>query len=307
MPKLNEVLDSILPTFFPFETSSPELEDENVSKEISNARDGADVVYIGALEMSAEDKIVLLSDDMLGELIKNSEEMQQDAEDDEEGSDEDDKEKVVDTDEKSVERTQWSKNDGEEQKQWHKKEILEEDDMGSSADSEIPVDLDYAADSVSTESWNTKLQENKPLVTEFEAEEKVDNELPTVMEDYDTQSNQDYDDPKDGHQEQTIDQALSMENLQEEQILPDPETDQSKTHEELFEKKEGVKHTNESVGHGKGNGKKSKRLSKPQHDQGLITEVISENSENQELEKEPETTHNMAQRKRGKLVRSPFI
>lgn len=279
---------------------------------MSNGRDGADEVHTGALEISVEDKKdipVLLSEDMLGVLIKNLElGLGLELQNDEEGSDEDDIGKVLDTDEESVERTLKFKKDGEEQKQWHKKMVLEEDDVGSSTDSEIPVDLDHVADCRSIlEYWNTNLEANKPLATEFEEDENVDNELPTIMEDYDTQSNQDYDYPKDRHQEETFDQALPTESLQDEQILPDPETDQSKTDEVLSEEKERKKDTNESVGHPKGNCKKCKRLREPQHDQGLSTGVISEHSENQELEKEPETTLNLAQRKRGNLVRWIFI
>ncbi|MCJ8730209.1 hypothetical protein PDJAM_G00181570 [Pangasius djambal] len=310
-PKLNEVNDSILPTFFPFEASSPEPGDEDVSKETSNGGDGTDEVYSVDLEMPDGRSIpVLLSEEMLAQLIKDSEEEQHDVEKDEEDSDEDDIGKAVDTNEESVEITPESKNDGEEQQQQQKEKDVEEEEVGSSTDSEIPVDLDYAVDGVSMETKNTKLEENKPLTINFGEEEKGDNELPTVMEDYDTQPDQDYEDPK-GRQEKTFDQAMSTENLQDEQILPDPETDKSSTDEDeesmelrekkLSEEKEGEKDTNES--HAKGTGKKqtkSRRLRKAQSDQALSGEVTSEHSQNHEPEKkEAEITLNRVQRKRG--------
>lgn len=303
------------------EASSPEMEDEDVSKEISNGNGGADEVYTVDLEMSADDGRsipVLLSEEILAQIIKASEEKQHDVGKDEEDSNEDDIGKVVDTDEESVKITLESKNDREEQQQ--KEKDLEEE-VRSSADSEIPVDLDYAADSVSTKPQNTNLKENKPLTINFEAEHNVYNELPTVMEDYDTQSNQDYDNLKDGRQEKPFDQAMSTENLQDELILPDPETDKSNTDDskesmELTEKKlskeqEGEKDANESVSHA--NGKvhkkftKSKRLRKAQSDQALSAEVTSEHSQNQEPENKTEMTLNMMQRKREKLVRWKII
>lgn len=270
---------------------------------MSNGGDGADEVYTVDLGRSPEDGRsipVLLSEEMLAQLLKASEEEQHDVENDDEGSDKDDIGKVEDTDEESVVITLESKHNGEE------------DDVGSSTDSEIPVGLDYGADSESREPRNIKLEENKPLTILFEEEENVDNELPTVMEDYDTQTNQDYNDPKDGHQEQTFDYAISTANLQDEQILPDPETDKSNTNKDkesielaekkLSEEKEGEKDTNRRVGHAKG-----KRLRKVQHDQGLSTEVISEHLINQEPEKEPETSPSMEQRKGGEWVRWMII
>lgn len=306
-----------MPTFFPFEASSPEPEDEDVSKEMSNGGDGTDEVYSVDLEMSDEDGRsipVLLSEQTLAQLIKASEEEQHDVEKDEEDSNEDDIERVADTNEESAEITLEPKNDGEEQQQQQKEEDLEEEEVGSSTESEIPVDLDYTADSVSTETRNTKLEENKPLTIKFEEEEKMDNELPTVMGDYDTEPNQDDDYPKDGHQEKPFDQGMSAETVQGEQILPDPETDQSNTDEDkesmelaekkLSEEKEGEKDTNESVSHAQG---KDKRMRKAQSDQALSAEVTSEHSQIQEPEKEAEIRVNMVQRKRGKWVRWRII
>lgn len=318
-PKINEVNDSILPTFFPFEASSPEPGDEDASKETSNGGEGTDEVYSVDLEMSAEDGRsipVLLSEEMLAQLIKDSEEEQHDVEKDEEDGDEDGVGKVADMNEESVEITLESKNDGEDQQEEQLKEKdLEEEEVGSSTDSEIPVDLDYSADSVSIETRNTKLEENKPLTITFEGEEKVDNELPTVMEDYDTPPNQDYEDPKDGHQEKTFDQAD-----QDEQILSDPETDKSNTDEDkesmelaetkLSEEKEEEKDTNEGVGHAEGRHKKqmrNMRLRKAQSDQALSADVSSEHSQNQEPEKETEITPNLVQTKKGKWVRLKII
>ncbi|KAF4090741.1 hypothetical protein AMELA_G00055450, partial [Ameiurus melas] len=308
-PKINEVNDSILPTFFPFEASSPEPGDEDASKETSNGGEGTEEVYSVDLEMSAEDGRsipVLLSEEMLAQLIKASEEEQHDVEKDEDDGDEDGIGKVADTNEESVEITLESKNDGEDQQEEQLKEKdVEEEEVGSSTDSEIPVDLDYSANSVSMETGNTELEENKPLTITLEGEENVGNELPTVMEDYDTPPNQDYEDPKDGHQEKTFDQ--------DEQILADPEIDKSNTDEDkesmelaetkLSEEKEELNDTNESVSHAERKHKKqmrSMRLRKAQSDQALSADVSSEHSQNQEPEKETEITLNLVQRKKGK-------
>ncbi|GAA6090049.1 SPARC-like protein 1 [Tachysurus ichikawai] len=217
-PNIN---DSILPTFFPFEASSPEPANEDVRKEMSNGGDKTSEVYSLDLEVSDGTGIpVLLSEEMLAQLIKASEEEHQDVEKDEENSDEDDIEKVADTNVRNVEISSKPINDGEEQ-QWQQKEKgFVEGEVGSSPDSEIPVDFDYADDSISTQTQNSKM---------FGEEENVDNELPTVMEDYDTH-NQDYENPKDG-QEEKLDQAMLSENLQDKQILPNPETETSSTDE----------------------------------------------------------------------------
>ncbi|XP_058237278.1 SPARC-like protein 1 [Hemibagrus wyckioides] len=289
-PKIN---DSILPTFFPFEASSPEPGDEDVSTEKSNGGDGTDEIYSLDLEESDGWGIpVLLSEEMLAQLIKASEEEQHGVETDEEDSDEDDIGKVVDTNVESVEITPKSKH-GEEKKKQQKEKDLEEEEVGSSTDSEIPVDLDYAADSVSTEMRSSK---NKPLTITFGEEEKLGNELPTVMEDYDTQPNEDYEDPKDERDEK-LDQAMPTENLQDKQILPDVETETSNTDEDHesrdfeektpSEDKEEGYDTNESVSHFKEKlqtQRESKSLRKGQSDQVLSAEVTSERSQDQEAE-----------------------
>lgn len=302
-PKIN---DSILPTFFPFEASSPEPGDEDVSTEKSNGGDGTDEVYSLDLEASDGRGIpVLLNEEMLAQLIKASEEEQHGVETD---SDEDDIGKVVDTNVESVEITRKSKKHGEKQEKQQKEE---EEEVGSSTDSEIPVDLDYAADSISTEIRNSKLEENKPLTITFGEEEKLDSELPTAMEDYDTQPNEDYEDPKD-ERDENLDQAMPTENLQDKQILPDVETETSNTDEDhesrdleektLSEDNEEGDDTNESVSHFKEKlqtQRESKSLRKGQSDQVLSAEVTSESSQDQEAE--------ITFKRRGKWVRLKII
>lgn len=287
---------------------------------MSNGGDGTDEVDTVDLEMSAEDERsvpVLLSEDMLTQLVKDSEEEQHDMEKHEEDGDKADVGKVEDTNEESVEIMLEFKNDGDKQQEHQKEKVLEEKDVGSSTGFEIPINLDYSSDSVLTGSQNTKLGENKPFIVKYGKEEKVDNELPTVMEDYDTQFNRDYDDPKDGHQEKPYDQAMSTENLQDEQILSDPDAgkshrDEDKGRTELAEKKlskekEGQEDTNESIGHANGKDRKSEILRKAQHDQALNADVTLDHLENHEPETEAEITLNTVQRKRGKWVRLRII
>ncbi|XP_060729141.1 SPARC-like protein 1 [Tachysurus vachellii] len=278
--------DSILPTFFPFEASSPEPANDDVRKEMSNGGDKTSEVYSLDLELSDGTGIpVLLSEEMLAQIIKASEEEHQDVEKDEEDSDEDDIEKVADTNVRNVEISSKPINDGEEQ-QWQQKEKdIVEGEVGSSPDSEIPVDLDYADDSISTQTQNSKLKE---------------------MEDYDTQPNQDYENLKDG-QEAKLDQAMLSENLQDKQILPNPETetssmDEVKESRDLeektpFDEKKGENDTNVSVSHVKEKPKvqmERKSLGKRQSDQALSAEVSSEHSPDQQAKKETEITLNTA-------------
>lgn len=308
-PKLNKVHDSILPKFYPVEASSPDLEDEDVSKETANGEDGTYKAYVVEPKMSAEDDRsipVLLSEEMLAQLIKASEKehgLEKDSSKDVTG-------RVADTDEEIVKIILEFKNDEEQQQQQKEKDLEEE--VGSSTDSEIPVDLNYTADSVATET--RKIKEIKPLTIKLEKEKKMNNDLPTVMGDYDTWSNQDYDDPNKEPREKAFDQAMAIENLQDEQILIDPETDKGNTDEDkksmwlpikkLFEEQEEGKDMNESVSHSKGKRKtrmKSKRLSKAQSDHNMSTEETSTHSQNQGLD--AEITLNMMERKRGKWVR----
>lgn len=295
-----------MPTFYPVEASSPDLEDEDVSKETANGEDGTYKVYVVEPEMSAEDDRsipVLLSEEMLAQLIKASEKEQHDLEKDEKDSGKDDIGRVADTDEESKKIILGFKND--EQQQQQKEKDLEEE-VGSSTDSEIPEDLNYTADSVSTETQ--KMKEIKPLTIKLEKEKKMNNELPTIMGDYDTWSNQDYDDPNKEPQEKAFDQAMAIENLQDEQILIDPETDKGNTDEDkksmglptkkLFEEQEERKDMNESVSHAKG---KRKRLRQAQSDHNMSAEETSKHTQNQGLE--AEIPLNMVERKRGKWVR----
>ncbi|KAF7710081.1 hypothetical protein HF521_008953 [Silurus meridionalis] len=310
--KLNKDHDYILPTFFFFEASSPELENKDISKKTPNGGHGTNKAYSVDLENSAKDGRsipVLVNEEMLAQLIKDSEEKQHDLEHDTENNDGETVGKVSDTNDESVGITPKSKNDGKEHQEQNKEKDAEEE-VGSSTDSEIPLDLDYAANILSTKSQNTKMEEKKSLAIKFTAKENDESELPTVMEDYDTQSSQDYEDTYDGHEEKTGDQAKSTESLQDEQILLDPETDKGNTDEstELEEKEfpeeteKGVD-TKESINHDKEKGKiqiKSKRLSKAQSNQALNAEQASEHSQNREHEKESEITQSLVQRKNRK-------
>ncbi|KAF5902172.1 SPARC-like protein 1, partial [Clarias magur] len=305
LPMLEEVHDSILPTFFPFEASSPEPEDGDISKDMSSRGDGTDEAYPIVLDMSDEDGKnipVLLSEEMITQLLKASEEEQHDAQGEED----------EDINEGSVEIP---KHDGDEQQKQQKENDLEEEEVGSSTDSEIPVDLDFASQDISMKTQSTKQDKSKPLTSRLKAEEKVDSDLPIVMEYYDDQPNQDYEDPKDVRQEKAFDQVRSFKGLQQEQILPNPDTDRMITDADKFrmdlgeknlsEEKEGGRDTNENVSQGNGKQKeqmKSKRLRQAQSDQALSAEVTADDSQIQELEKRAELTLNMAQRKKGKLA-----
>ncbi|KAM9476825.1 SPARC-like protein 1 [Clarias gariepinus] len=258
--------------------------------------------------MSDEDEKnipVLLSEEMLTQLLRSSEEKQHGVEGEED----------EDINKESVEIPKKAKHNGDEQQEQQKEKDLEEEEVGSSTDSEIPVDIDFISEGVPIKTQSTKLDKSKPLTSRLKGEEKVDSELPTVMEYYDAQPNQDYEDPKDGWQEKAFDQVRSIKGLQHEQILPNPDIDKMITDADkvimglggrnLTEEKEGGKDTNENVSQGNGKHKeqiKSKRLRQAQSDQALSAEVTPDDSQIQEPEKEAELTLNMLQKKKGKLA-----
>lgn len=303
--------DPILPTFFPFEASSPEPLDEDVSKETSNGGDGTDEVY--SLDLEAFDgrsTPVLLSEEMLIRLIKASEYEQRDVEKDEEDGDEDAIENVADTNVESAEITLETKNDRDEKQPQRQQEGLEEEQVGSTTDSEIPVDLDYAADGVSAGTQQME-EKNRPLTGVFGEKEKVNDELPTVMEDYDTQHNRDYEDPMNEQRGESA-RAMSTETLREERILPGPKTktgntDKDKEGKKTFsEDEEGQEDRNKSISHIKETPEtqmESRSLKKRQSDRALRAGVTSKHSQDQEPEKEAETEPTVEQKKRGKWVR----
>ncbi|KAL7889522.1 hypothetical protein AOLI_G00017800 [Acnodon oligacanthus] len=330
-PVLHDGDDAILPTFFPFEASSPEPEDEDVNEGTSNDEEKSEEVNTGTLEASDGDVRnipVLLSEEALTKLLQASEEEQQIMDEDKEVEDIGEGGEVEKENKESREMREESKiGDGKgaamEQQQQQKVKV-EVEELGSSTDSEIPMDLDYAADSEAIDPAPSKLEETKPSISK---EEKVKDELPTAMEDYDSQQlSEDAEKAKEENQQEQTDQPLARDEQKEplqdtENVQNDTDEDKDKESKEaqlqnmknsvepvdnnLPEEKEVEKHTNEGDSHAKAKGKKEKktqRLRKMQSDQPSMAEGPIEHTENEK--KEPESTLDALQktkrRKNGK-------
>ncbi|XP_072533249.1 SPARC-like protein 1 [Salminus brasiliensis] len=307
-PVLHDGDDAILPTLFPFEASSPEPEDE-AALDISDGDDRGSPV--------------LLSEEALTKLLQASEEEQQDVGKDQE--DEDEEGKLEEEKKKSKEESKVKGGEAQKQKQ------AEVEELGSSTDSEIPVDLDYAADSEAVDPQPSKSEEAEPSVSKAKEEEEknMEDELPTAMEDYDSQQlSAEAEETKEASQRKQSDQLVPTEEPKggQNEPLQDIESDQNYADEDneskeaelqdeknsvdsadnsLPSEKEVEKDTNESRGHAKGKGqkqKKTQRLRKMQSDQPSVAEDPSEHDHNQE--KEPESSVNTLQkakrRKNGK-------
>ncbi|XP_036430797.1 SPARC-like protein 1 [Colossoma macropomum] len=313
-PVLHDGDEAILPTFFPFEASSPEPEDEDLNEGTSNDKEKSEQVDTGTPEASDGDMSnipVLLSEEALTKLLQASEEEQQTMEEDKEDEDVGKEGEVDEVTKESMEVREESKAENGKgaarEQQQQQKEKVEVEELGSSTDSEIPMDLDYAADSETIDPAPSQLEEAKPSISN---KEKVEDELPTAMEDYDSQQlSEDAEKAKEENQEEQADQSLAIDEQKE--PLQDTENVQNYTDDDkdkeskeaqlqdeknsvepadnnLPDEKEVEKHTNESDSHAKGKGKKQKRLRKMQRDQPSMAEGPTEHTQNEK--KEPEST-----------------
>ncbi|KAI4884491.1 hypothetical protein NFI96_030929, partial [Prochilodus magdalenae] len=322
-PVLHDRDDAILPTFFPFEASSPEPEDEDVNEETSNGKEKTEQAYTRDPDGDLRNTPVLLSEEALTKLLQASEEEQQAIE-------ENKKDEIVGTEVEEVKkefREGSNKEDGEEattEQEQQKKGKVEVEELGSSTDSEIPLDLDYGVDSKALNPESSNPEVAKPSISQ---EERLEDILPTAMEDYDSQQLSANDEStKKESQEQQADQALAIDEQKE--ILQDTENiniksgedkDKMNNEAQLQDEKNGVepvdnnvpdekeieKDTNESGSQAKGKGKKqrkSQRLRKMQSDQPSLAEGPTEHAQDEEKEQEStlDTLQKAKRRKNGK-------
>ncbi|XP_076831461.1 SPARC-like protein 1 isoform X2 [Brachyhypopomus gauderio] len=158
----------ILPTSFPLEASSPDPGDEDTSELLGRGDTG--VLQVSVVGEGNTVAPVLLSEEELY-VPRGSEEEQQVIGEDEE----DDEEK----DEMEEAKEDIAEDGGGEAQQDEAVEV------GSSTEMEIPVDLDYT-DSDATDPSITKLREILAWPSKAE-DDGIEGELPTAMEDYDSQ------------------------------------------------------------------------------------------------------------------------
>ncbi|XP_062851460.1 SPARC-like protein 1 [Trichomycterus rosablanca] len=279
--QINEGKYSILPTFLPFEASSREPDDENMNKETSDDGELAEQLISGAPDVSDEDQrrtAVLLSEEALTELLQDVEEDNED--------DGQDKQKVTGL----ITETRVSQK--EEQWEQPKEQVV------SSTDLEIPLDLQYDSNSEATDAFQSEFKENVPLSVQ------VLDVLPTAMMDYDyQQSNQDPEDPKDEIQETPADPTVPTypqwslndpNNVGEDRDKGNKESElqDDRNSTELVEKQtEEIK--NESTIDAKSKDKKKRKrhhLIKVQNDQ-----VPTEDGQHQDLEIKADITVNTAE------------
>nr|XP_046235328.1 SPARC-like protein 1 [Scatophagus argus] len=201
----------ILPTLVPFEDSSHEQEDEELSTEDNANANKAEGEFEGA-ERSDKSTAVLLSEEELVDLLKTEAEEEREESELEEEEVETDKGKV-----ESDEITEDEEDEVEEEKELDKHEVvvqvmpLEEkvekftekitdreeqrallEETDGSTESEIPADLDYAADSSILQTLQTESAKNpdhtddtQPLPkTDVKERETSEKELPAIADDY---------------------------------------------------------------------------------------------------------------------------
>ncbi|XP_059185876.1 SPARC-like protein 1 [Centropristis striata] len=295
----------ILPTLVTFEASSQEQEDEELSSQ-DNANANKEEGEFEVTERSDKTAAVLLSEEELVDLLKKEAEEEQEAEERlleeeeaeetlEEEEEEEEEEKKLDakldveedakevTDEeeevktesvgdvemlekeevevenvslKAVDKTA----DGEEHGA-----LLEETD--GSTESEIPADLDYAADSgilqplqlVSAKIKPHTDETQPPSKTDIKEKESVEKELPTIADDYE----QDVQNTEAVDSEEVSDQDKDKDaDRKEPEANVDPQEPKSNTEFEAGARpagKEEEKSKNESGSHTKGKTRKQKK------------------------------------------------
>ncbi|XP_028262725.1 SPARC-like protein 1 [Parambassis ranga] len=277
----------ILPTLVPFEASSQELEDEELSSE-DNTNGNKDE---GEMTKKREKSTaVLLSEEELVDLLKKEAEEEEEAEEREleEEDEETDKGRVESVDEESDEE---EKNDDnletagevlnedehvedevQEEEMSHKEE--KENSVGEMADkymslqeetgsteSDIPVDLDYAADSgilqpldIISTKVNTDDAQSKSKTDDIKEKETSEKELPSMEDGYE-------------HNMQNTEAAHSegasdVDDMKEPEANVDPQEPNTgagiESGSQLFGKEE-EKSKNDSGSHTKGRTRKQKK------------------------------------------------
>ncbi|XP_055061062.2 SPARC-like protein 1 [Misgurnus anguillicaudatus] len=311
--KLNESKSGVLPTFLPFESSTQDAEDEDVSEE-KESHGELKQAMPKELKVSEEGKgnsPLLLSEEALTQLLRDSEEAGEPVEDDHpSGKSENQKETQEENEERgeSTNKKIADNNEGENK---------EEDgtEIDSSTESEIPIDLDYASDSDVSKPLPIKLEEAKQV-------EKTEDVIPTAM-DYDSQQSSGSENSKEDILEEQSEQEVSEEKQQtlDELIEPlqDSENDKNNVGEnkpgedqEKLEREKDISHSesipssakmaNKESSHGKSKGKKQRkkqeRVKDMQNDQASTMEANNEDAPRKHHEKDVHPTENSAPKPR---------
>ncbi|CAM4485171.1 unnamed protein product [Leuciscus chuanchicus] len=321
-----ELLDSkdgVLPTFLPFESSSQD-EDMSEEKESHVEMKQAGAEELEGSEGGENNTPLLLSEEALTQLLQVSEEAEETMEEDEGDDDSPEKDKEVkeieeeegkENGESTIENEDVTESEGEDAKE-----------TDSSTESEIPMDLDYAADRDASQPLSIKLEETKASsvnTMEKDAAETIEDVIPTATVDYDSQ--QSINDSEDIAEEQEVPAEQTQDELKE--PFQDSENDNEKKKSDQQDerdstepattilssgkkaKKEKKQQKNESNTHGKAKAKKQRnnqQLEKMQSDQASAMEADEERAQRQDPEKVVEPTENTepkSKKKNGKWTR----
>ncbi|KAI7811520.1 SPARC-like protein 1 [Triplophysa rosa] len=312
--KPNESKGSILPTFLPFESSTQDPEDEDMSE-----------IELKVSEGGEENTPLLLSEEALTELLQDSKEAEDLVEDDEDDDKPRESEEVKETENQNKEHVESPKAEVDEANKY-KGENKEDvgTDIDSSTDSEIPMDLDYASDRDASQPLPIKLKDSRALnISTLDKEvEKTEDVIPTAM-DYESQQLSSSEDSKEDIVEKQSEQDVSadIQKTQEELTEPlhDSENDKNNMGEnekrDLHGEKDSIptsgkkakkakkekKQKNEN-GHGKGKGKKQQTK---QHVEDMQNDQSSTlKRDNQQKQVDPsENTVPKPRKKNGKWSR----
>ncbi|KAK2909004.1 hypothetical protein Q8A67_004841 [Cirrhinus molitorella] len=321
--KHHESKEGVLPTFLPFESSTQDPEDDDMSEENESR---VEMKHTGTeeLEGSEEDEKntpLLLSEEALTQLLQQvPEEADEPVEEDEDGSDSLEKDKEIKEMEGKTDGEPTKKNEDGTEKREGKDKVEDANETDSSTESEIPIDLDYAADRDASQPLPIKLEEAKTSTInsiEKEIQETAEDVIPTVTVDYDSQqSNTDSEEnaeEQDVPAEQTQELKEPFQDNEKEKSDQQDEKNSTESEDTILSsgkktKKEKKKQKNESKSHGKGKAKKQRndqRLEKMQNDQASAIESTEEHTQRKDPEElaEPENTEPKPKRKNGKWTR----
>ncbi|KAK7166117.1 hypothetical protein R3I93_006022 [Phoxinus phoxinus] len=321
--KLLDSKDGVLPTFLPFESSSQD-EDMSEEKESHVVMKQAGAEELEGSEGGEKNTPLLLSEEALTQLLQVSEEAEETMEEDEGDADTPEKGEVKEIEEEEEKENGESTMENEDVTETSEDEDAKETD--SSTESEIPMDLDYAADRDASQPLSIKLEETKASTIntmEKDAAETIEDVIPTATMDYDSQQSindsediaeeqevpaeQTQDELKEPFQDSENDNEKKKSDQQDEKVSIEPETTILSSGKKA--KKDKKKQKNESNTHGKAKAKKQRnnqQLEKMQSDQASAMEADEEHAQRQDPEKvvEPtENTEHKSKKKNGKWTR----
>ncbi|KAK9981163.1 hypothetical protein ABG768_000724 [Culter alburnus] len=318
--KLHDSKDGVLPTFLPFESSSQD-EDMSEEKESHVVMKQAGAEELEGSEGGDKNTPLLLSEEALTQLLQVSEEAEETVEEDEDDNDSPEKDKEVKEMEEEGKENGESTMENEDEIEKSEGEDAKETD--SSTDSEIPMDLDYAADRDASQPLSIKLEEAKASTIntmEKDMAKTIKDVIPTATMDYDSQ--QSSNDSEDTAEEQEVPAEQTQDELKE----PFQDTDNEKKKSDQQDEKNSIepettilssgkkakekkKQKNGSNRHGKTKAKKQRnnqRLEMMQSDQAGAVEANEEHAQRKDPEKvvEPtENTESKPRKKNGKWTR----